>query len=240
MNSRAHLVEELRPDKTGKMVKRWVKPVENGSTSSAIPAMQLQADQVADRKALCGELWDTLCMTNSGSNGDTLSDNITLLRTNTIQMLLAYCGDDDEKCENASRWIGYYAGDNALIRELATYADAFDPGTDEDFLEMVISTLNEYDELPETEDYSQVDPDTKDFITELLSITDTLYSDDFDIYPDNTPRQIKDAPLRELLFKHPDRAADIHQVIIDRGTTDIDTIKQVIMNPSKALSEGAL
>jgi hypothetical protein len=240
MNSRAHLVEELRPDKTGKMVKRWVKPADDGGVSMTIPApaMGLQKDSVVDRKALCEELWDALCMTPQGSFDDSLSDEILLLSTDTVQILLAYCGEDDRNCENASSWIGNYSGDEKFLRALATYADAFDSNTDVDFLEMAVHDLKLYDELPSMDDYSA--PEHKEFIHELLAITDTLYSDAFDEDPDNTPRVIMDAPLRELLFAHPDKAADIHQVIFDRETTDVDTIKQVIFSPTKSLSEGAL
>lgn len=204
------------------------------------PAMTFTSEQVADRKELCEELWDALCMTQHGSNNEQLSDEITLLDTSTIQILLAYCGEEDLKCENASRWIGYYPGDDEMMRELATYADAFDSNTDIDFLEMAVNALEDYDELPKMDDYSAAEPELKEFINEMLAITDTLYSEAFDEDSDSTPKRIVDIPLRELLFAHPDRAADIHQVIFDRDTTDVETIKQVIFSPSKTLSEGAL
>lgn len=243
MAPRGHLTSQRRQDYTGKIVTRWVRDSPESVDTASIPApivLTTVLDEAKDREELSNELHDIIVLTGYGAEQNSIWYCINQMDTATIRCLIEYNESENDSSENIGKWAMTYYRDNVRVRELATYASAFDPATDVEFIEIVIDQIHLYPEIPRMEDYSQAPPVLKEVIKGLLSLTDTLYSEDYDMNPESAKTTIEDSPLRMLIFAYPDKSDQIAHLISERHTTDVEMIREVILSPSPALSEGVL
>jgi hypothetical protein len=185
-------------------------------------------------------LHDIISLTHYGADQGGVWYCISQMQTDTLRCLVEYNEGESDSTENIGKWVMTYYRDNVRVRELATYASSFDASTDVDFIEIAVDQIHTYPELPRMEDYSKAAPVLKEVIHGLLAVTDTLYSEDYDLDPESAKTTIEDRALRLLILESPDKADHVARVISERGTTDADIIREVIMSDAPALSEGVL
>lgn len=112
----------------------------------------------------------------------------------------------------------------------------------------VISPLHRYKQLPEVDDYSDVDEEWKAKMIALLSVTVKVHDSPARYTATGVIRTPKgnDAPMMnnddlvELILEHPQDADQIANLIIERNTNDAAQIAAVLESPTKPLSKGTL
>jgi hypothetical protein len=234
-------------DKNGKTVIRHMLP----RTITAGSGMQVPAPQLApepDLTALRRELGNALKDSSyhwADGDGDAVS-NLYNLSGRTLELLAQGQRDDPNGADILAQWISVHGNrrngefGETYLREMVTYRSAFSSSTDGAYIEVAVGSLGEYKRLPRMDDYSAAGPELKRFIQGLLAITDHLYSDWHDTDEDSVPKVIHEPELEDLIFDNPEKVELIHNVIVERKTTDVETIKAVIDSGPSALGSGAL
>lgn len=245
-SSKDSLIPIRRPDKNGRIVTRWVRSWEADSITANLPHPVILSPRGRDLEEIRAELSEALGGRVYEDAVGNVTDNLDNLGGETLQLLLdSYKAEG--KADELGLWVSTYGnrsnGDfgEAMIRELTTYMPAFSSQTDPHFIDHAVSALGEYKQLPHMDDYSKADPELKQFIHDLMSLTDHLYSDWFDEDEDSVPHIIEDEELVSLIFEYPDKVMLVKSAIVERGgTPNTSVIRNVLENDSTALSQGAL
>lgn len=242
-----NLVAKVMTDKNGVTTKRWVKPFDQSSKKTNLPAPTTMG---SGRRLLVDQLAEAFKEFRYGKERGNYDD----LEEDTLNLILREHAREPMRSSIINHWLERHAGNESMVRELNTFAYVFDRDSDSDFIESTMNDLRQYDELPDMHDYSKADLELQGFIAGLLKITEALYSDIWNngygddggpvtiVFenPTNVPTMIDDPDLQRLIFDHPDKVHLICKVITDRGTKDPEAIREVIMSDALALGEGVL
>jgi hypothetical protein len=235
-----NLVPKVITDKNGVTTTRWVKPEHKSTGKDSIPPVKQPQRQVSIDAVREDVLSRFRACNPQEINVDGILQKVSTMEESTLRIVHAVLdkgGPDDP--ERAGSWIDIYDSERYL-RELFTYYDAFDPETDYSFVEEAIHYLHEYEVLPNDEDYSRSAPEVQDTIRNLLNVTETLLSDEYEEGRDgNDP--ILPVPLQRLVVERPEDLDRINDIILDNpGLGDADRIALMLEADAPSMRGGIL
>lgn len=238
------LIPEQRPDKNGHLVTRWVKPEGSSTSVSAIPPVAASSVLPFDATEYITELlsfWDEQASVDTDK--DVVTANIWELQDKTLLAIdIDYQLDsgDGERMGAIFEWIEAFGEkDEVFLRELVTFAGAFEPAQSVSFIESSLTLLKKSGALPLHEDYSQAAEPLKQSIRNIIGVTEAAYGEiHYQIGDSITPKLPDD--LIALIMERPDEAGTIKQIVEDRGTVDTDLIRSILKSAAPAVNDGVL
>ena len=240
----SHLVQKTITDKNGVVSTRWVKPENSPSSSTVIPAVNLTgATSASDRQSVLNMITDRF-EAYSPHDFDVAGTTTRLayFSYETLAVITAELEkeDSEDRISQTSFWITVYADRERLLREVLYYWDAFDPSTDYNFVDESISHLHELKSLPQIDDYSKADPELQKIITDVLSTTESLYSEEYELTHGEGTKPVLSEALCRLVMDRPDEFDRINDIILDHGVRDAEQIEMILDSDTQSLRGGIL
>ena len=243
---RNSLVQKVITDKNGVTTSRWVKPDSGDQT----PTRQLPPiTPLAPAPVPLGLVPRTTLLTglysafSEHSDPDTeVTPVLKNLDTETLRIISGHLIRENGEADPnltffASEWVAAHCDDEAYLRELFVYYDAFEEDTCGTFREDAVMKLHSCAEIPSMDDYSSADDETKARIFELIASAERVY----DTEPD-APEQniILGERMRKMMSDNPDQLDRIVQIMSERNTEDPDLIASIINHEAPSISSGIL
>lgn len=239
------LVPKIITDKNGVTTTRWVRPEsQTGPSTDLIPHASV-APKVSseERRKMVKNLTYQIgngCRPEMVNVEGALTA-IPKFENATLSALTSYFGDaPGDLLDKAAIWIDLYSGQEPLFREILTYHNAFDPITEDSFVEESIYYLRNCGDLPPMEDYSQATGQLQQTIRNLLSATETMIGEDYENQREgNDP--ILPADMRKLIIDRPDDFERISDILVENPDIySADRIVLMLKNDAPSLSKGVL
>lgn len=240
-----NLVRKTLTDKNGRVTTRWVKPV----SPAASPALTLSIPQRAsaqetvtkeERERMLSRIVGNLQFCdNTMVDVEAAVDAVWRFENGTLAVIAASFDGEHDIEETAGMWINMYNDREPYLRELFVYRDAFDESTDANFIEESIQCLRECGDLPPMDDYSQAVPELQKTIRNLLSATETVIAEKYEMEREgNDP--ILPADLRRLIIERPSDIDRINDILLESPEANAERISMMLDSDSPSIAEGVL
>lgn len=257
----ANLVPEVRNNKNGVPVKKWVTPQTDASSRVAIPAPFVNADYIAKER----RVWTLYARLSqmprqykpkpSIKHDNEVRKRIVQFDDSTLQVIEdALNWNDATKSNRGSVIDGIVEGGReSIIKERLRYLPAFSPDTEEGPAYEMIRGLN-FIEHFHGHDISELDGERFELAKAFLRVTEAIIygTDNHEALNDSpsgknrsimafaiTGRFIADPDLADLIAEYPEKAGMMADFIYEREMTDAALLRQYVENDG-ALRDGML
>jgi hypothetical protein len=257
----ANLVPEVRNNKNGVPVKKWVTPQSDTSSRAALPAPSAGAASLAKEKrvwhlhARLSEMPRQYKPKPSFKGNNAIRNRMLQWDDSTLQAIEDALNWNDATDSNRGSVIDgiVEGGRESIIKERLRYLPAFSPDTEEGPAFEMIRGLN-FIEHFHGHDISEMDGEKFELAKAYLRVTEAIIygTDHHDALNDSpsgknrsimafaiTGRFIADPELSDLIAEYPEKAAMMADFIYEREMTDAVLIRKYIEDGT-ALREGML
>lgn len=245
--TKSHLVPTPIVDKNGKPTTTYTKPSQTAAKKLAMPSPVVPS--LKDRQI------DDIVVHVAGSMSlDEMSqyDDIRQLLSDYPDILIKRIADaiSEQKLPYITAALIGNKSRAATVEEALTFHRYMDTDSP-DQAWCVMRGLHHYAQLPKVDDFSLTDEATQKQVIALIIATEIM---DNDWYfnsskglplgmidtPDGKIEIINDPKIVDLLMERPERAAQIADIIVERKSTDIDLIVNILNMQNSDIAEGVL
>lgn len=245
----SELRPELRPDKNGHMVTRWVRKDQSGSLGKrGIPDVSGQASgqkKAEARARKIARIARTMVQSNYFpvyGDEESVAGELSRISDETLKVIT----DSLKRDRDASPYIDNIISsltDEPLMRELIHYYSDFPGDANETHREALVVGLKEYDIFAGVYDLSEIEPKRRAVVVALLNVgyhvIDYVPGQEVKVRRGLYSWDITDEKLLEIVLANPEKADEISRFIKERKTGSGEAVADYLDNMS-ALREGNL
>jgi hypothetical protein len=254
MTKKPGLVPTVTTDKNGKVTTVYTKPVGVPETSFVIPAPTFTKEASTGRTATANRVSSAVCETLSldGEHAKRVNSALVDYPDDLIAKLDHHFTSDSHGTYFTAMAIDKKAT-HSFVNEVIAFGANFQTDSTE-LAHCMIRSLHHYNQLPSMDDYSLAPKEVRTQCIAILAVTEALddhaYFNDVALPLKYTPNAgdndsdyalLQGDDLIALVLERPLDASEIADIIIERGTSDVELIREIMsQDDSRALNSGIL